>query len=190
MNRPLSVDTIELDPSDGLQGLSPAQQAFARLVAAGLNPTDAYAKAFQIPADSPNISKMSWRLVRDPLVNAKLVELRSRAEEQSSLAPLLSREIVAEGIFKLARESQKDSVRLAAYIALGKTREINLFGTDPIEPKRERSPEDIDRQLLDLIRGMRATIDGNARDVTPAPEKEAPPKQQAATASRKRKPRA
>ncbi len=185
-----SVVAVELEDS-ALQGLTASQQAFVRHIHSGLSATDSYKRAFPYRQhESAGIGQAASALLKDPMVQLKLKELRARSEEQSSLAPLLSREIVAEGIFKLARESQKDSVRLAAYIALGKTREINLFGSDPVEQKRERSPEDIDRQLLDLIRGMRATIDGNARDVTPSPEKEAPPKQQAATASRKRKPRA
>lgn len=188
MNRALLAGSVELDPDDGLQGLTSAQQSFARLVFAGLSSTEAYSRAFGIDASNPNVGKMAHRLLHDAGVNAKLVELRQKAEAQTSLAPLVNREAILQGIHGLALNGNKDSVRLAAYIALGKTREINLFGSEPIDKPKERSPEDIDRQLLDLIRGMRATIEGQAVDVTPAKEK--PPAGTGGVAGRKRKPRA
>lgn len=183
--------TVLLDADDPFDGLTSKQQVFVSLSFSGLSDIESYRRAYDCSGMSAaTIARKAIEVAQNPMVRAKLRQLQDKRDAQSTLAPLLNKQIIVNGIHELAKSADKDSVRLAAYIALGKTRAINLFGSDPEPPAKERSPEDIDRQLLDLIRGMRATIDGNARDVTPSPEKEAPPKQQAATASRKRKPRA
>ena len=189
------VSTVELDPDSGLQGLTSAQQVFVRLVHSGLNNSEAYRKAYPNEAANPRVGWLANRLMQDANVNAKLVQLRTRAEEQSSLAPRINREYVIDGIKKIAdSELVKPNTRLAAYIALGKTREVNLFGSDPIEQPTQRSVDDIDRQLLAMLRGMVSTIDGQAIDVTPAKPlvsaaKQSPTSPRSAAASRKRKPR-
>lgn len=181
------VSTVELDPDSGLQGLTSAQQAFVRLVHSGLNGSEAYR---QVYGDGPNVKVLASRLLDDVNVNAKLVELRLKSEAQSSLLPRINREYVIDGIKKLAdSELVKPNTRLAAYIALGKTREVNLFGSDPIEQPQQRSVDDIDKQLLAMLRGMVSTIDGSAVDVTPAKEKAPAVKPGPAVVGRKRKPR-
>ena len=187
LDAPGSQVTFDLDQTSGLQGLTSAQQAFARLVHSGLNSTEAYRQAYPIEANNPNVGQMAWRLMQDPKVNAKLVELRTRAEAQSSLVPLVSFDWVAGGIKDLANDTSiKPNVRLAAYIAAGKLRGVNAFGSDPIE---QRSVDDIDKQVLALLRGMVGTIDGQAVDVTPAKEKAPAVKPGPAIVGRKRKPR-
>ena len=187
LDAPGSQVTFDLDQTSGLQGLTSAQQAFARLVHSGLNSTEAYR---QVYGDGPNVSVMASRLLDDVKVNAKLVELRSRSEAQSSLLPRINREYVIDGIKKLADDEKiKANTRLAAYIALGKTREVNLFGSDPIEQPQQRSVDDIDKQLLAMLRGMVSTIDGQATDITPAKEKAPAVKPGPAVVGRKRKPR-
>lgn len=186
-----STQVVELDPNDPFEGLTSKQHLFVSLSFSGLSDTEAYRRAYDCGAMSDSaIARKAIEAAQNPLVTAKLRELRLRREEQASLAPLLDKSWIINKIKGLAETATKESVKLGALIALGKTAQFNIFVADPDNNRKERSPEDIDRQLLDLIRGMRATIDGNARDVTPSPEKEAPPKQQAATASRKRKPRA
>ena len=184
------VSTVELDPDSGLQGLTSAQQAFVRLVHSGLNSTEAYKRAYPDDAGSPHVGKMAHRLMQDGNVNAKLVELRLKTEAQSSLAPLLSIDWVASGIRDIAVDKTiKPNVRLAAFIAAGKLRGVNAFGSDPIEQPAQRSVDDIDKQLLAMLRGMVSTIDGSAVDVTPAKEKAPAVKPGPAVVGRKRKPR-
>lgn len=184
---PDSAAVAELEDT-ALEGLTSAQQIFVRLVHSGLTNTQAYRQAYNPVGRSDGALSVAAHVVaNDPKVQLKLRELRAKAEAQSTLAPMINKQVIVNGIHELATTATKESVRLAAYIALGKTRAINLFGSDPEPPAKERSPEDIDRQLLDLIRGMRATIEGNAVDVTP---KDTPPKPSPSVASRKRKPRA
>ena len=181
------VSTVELDPDSGLQGLTSAQQAFVRLVHSGLNGSEAYR---QVYGDGPNVKVLASRLLDDVNVNAKLVELRLKSEAQSSLAPLLSIDWVANGIRDIAADKTiKPNVRLAAYIAAGKLRGVNAFGSDPIEQPAQRSVDDIDKQLLAMLRGMVSTIDGQATDITPAKEKAPAVKPGPAVVGRKRKPR-
>lgn len=187
LDRPDSVAIVELEDT-ALEGLTSAQQIFVRLVHSGLTNTQAYRQAYNpVGRSDGSLSVAAHVVANDPKVQLKLRELRAKAEAQSTLAPMINKQVIVNGIHALATTATKESVRLAAYIALGKTRAINLFGSDPEPPAKERSPEDIDRQLLDLIRGMRATIEGNAVDVTPAKEK--PPAGTGGAAGRKRKPR-
>jgi hypothetical protein len=121
---------------------------------------------------------------------AKLRQLQDKRDSQSSLAPLLSIDWVASGIRDIAADKTiKPNVRLAAFIAAGKLRGVNAFGSDPIEQPQQRSVDDIDKQLLAMLRGMVSTIDGDARDVTPAKEKAPAVKPGPAVVGRKRKPR-
>ena len=181
----------ELDPNDPFQGLTSKQQLFVSFSFSGLNDVEAYRQAY----DASNMTDMSVQgcareVAAHPLVRAKLKQLQDKRDEQSSLAPLLSIDWVANGIRDIAADKTiKPNVRLAAYIAAGKLRGVNAFGSDPIEQPAQRSVDDIDKQLLAMLRGMVSTIDGQATDITPAKEKAPAVKPGPAGVGRKRKPR-
>ena len=193
LGSPDSLAVIELEDS-ALEGLTSAQQAFVRLVHSGLSNTEAYRRVYGQGERSDNaLGVAAHTVAHDPKVQLKLKYLREKAEAQSSLLPLprINREYVIDGIKKLADDEKiKANTRLAAYIALGKTREVNLFGSDPIEQPQQRSVDDIDKQLLAMLRGMVSTIDGQATDITPTKEKAPAVKPGPAGVGRKRKPRA
>lgn len=184
-----SAVVVELE-DDGLQGLTSAQQLFARLVFSGLDSTEAYRRAYDAGDRTPTaLYSAAWATLHNPKVQAKLTELRRQAESQTSLAPILNREWVRDGIRKIAETGDKDSTRLAAYVALGKTREINLFGSDPEPAAKPQTTEDMDRRILELMRGMVTSIDGSARDITPGSPGSKAPASSPAAATRKRKPK-
>jgi hypothetical protein len=187
---PDSLAVIELEDS-ALEGLTSAQQAFVRLVHSGLSNTEAYRRVYGQGERSDNaLGVAAHTVAHDPKVQLKLKYLREKSEAQSSLLPRINREYVIDGIKKLADDEKiKANTRLAAYIALGKTREVNLFGSDPIEQPQQRSVDDIDKQLLAMLRGMVSTIDGQVTDITPAKEKAPAVKPGPAVVGRKRKPR-
>ena len=193
LGSPDSLAVIELEDS-ALEGLTSAQQAFVRLVHSGLSNTEAYRRVYgQGERSDKALGVAAHTVAHDPKVQLKLKYLREKAEAQSSLLPLprINREYVIDGIKKLADDEKiKANTRLAAYIALGKTREVNLFGSDPIEQPQQRSVDDIDKQLLAMLRGMVSTIDGQATDITPTKEKAPAVKPGPAGVGRKRKPRA
>jgi hypothetical protein len=63
--------------------------------------------------------------------------------------------------------ADKDSTKLQAYIALGKTVGIDLFREVHVTERITRTPEDVDRELLDHINKLKPVLEGQARDVTP-----------------------
>jgi hypothetical protein len=108
------------------------------------------------------------RLAQHPLVRAKLNELRVKTDSQTTLAPYLNRELVLGGLLRLATSASKESVQLGALIALGKTVGIDLFRDVHVTERITRTPEDVDRELLDHINKLKPVLEGKARDVTPA----------------------
>ncbi len=128
------------------------------------------------------LSRTASTLAAHPLVVAKLTELRVKLDAQTSLAPGLSREFVLNGIMGLAINAQKESVKLAAYVALGKTVGIDLFRDVHVTEHRTRTPEDVDRELLDHINKLKPVLEGKAREVV------APVNEGAKVRDRRRKP--
>ena len=183
------TQTLELEDK-GLQGLTSAQQAFARHVHSGLTYTEAYRLAF------PNykgvgLEQAAHALAKNVKVELKLRELRLSAEQQTSLAPGITREWVLKGFKEIAEDpTVKPSTRLAAYIAAGKTYAAPVFKEPEQSDAKPISTEDMDKRILELLRAGMATIDGVALDVTPTKEKAPAVKPGPAGVGRKRKPRA
>ncbi len=138
---------------------------------------------------NPNAGKLAWRLMQDPRIDAKLADLRIQAERATTLAPILDREWALAGIKEIASNTaNKPQVRLAAYIAFGKSPMVGLYKESDAPDAKPISTEDMDKRILELLRAGMATIDGVALDVTPAKEKA--PGNSPAPGGRKRKPRA
>jgi hypothetical protein len=169
MNQPVRRTTLqELDESDGLQGLTSKQYRFAIACFSGLSDADAYRQAYECSGmTDAAIYSASAQLSRHPLVRAKLQELRVKLDGQTSLAPGLNREFVLNGIMGLAISASKESVRLGAYIALGKTVGIDLFREVHVTERVTRTVEDVDKELREHLTRLQSTIDATAKDVTP-----------------------
>lgn len=172
-----------LDPNDALQGLTSRQQLFVALMFSGLTKTEAYRRAGDCEAMSDQtIGHRAAEMYRLPAVQAKLRELQSSRDQQSSLASNLSREWIQQRIMKLATDADKDSVKLAALVALGKVVGIDLFRETTRVERIERTPADIDRELEEQLRSMTKTIELKANAIL---EPEAP---KSAPGDRRRKP--
>ena len=184
MNQPARRTVLqELDESDGMQGLTSKQYQFAIASFSGLSDCDAYRKTYDCSGmNDASIQAKAREVAHHPLVTSKLRELRVKVDAQTTLAPYLSRELVLNGIMGLAATSQKDSVRLAAYIALGKTVGIDLFRDVHVTEHRTRTPEDVDRELLDHINKLNPVLEGKANVVA------APASEGAKVRDRRRKP--
>jgi hypothetical protein len=184
MNQPVRRTTLqELDETDGLQGLTSRQYRFAVACFSGLSDADAYRKAYNCEGmTDASVYSASALLAKHPLVNAKLKELRLKVDSQTTLAPYLTRELVINGILSLATTATKESVRLNAYIALGKTVGIDLFREVHVTERVTRTPEDVDKELLDHINRLKPVLEGKAVDVTPGA------KEGGTRADRRRKP--
>lgn len=186
------TQTLELEDK-GLQGLTSAQQAFARHVHSGLTYTEAYRLAF------PNfkgvgLEQAAHALAKNVKVELKLRELRLAAERQTTLLDEtagISRAWVLQGFKEIAEDKTvKPSTRLQAYALAGKTFAAQVFKEPEQSDAKPISTEDMDKRILELLRAGMATIDGVALDVTPTKEKAPAVKPGPAGVGRKRKPRA
>lgn len=173
----LAIEPAKLDPNDALEGLTSKEYQFARLVFEGSALADAYRAVYDCSGMSDvYVGKRASEVYRKPEVQGKVRALRVEADRLTTLAPSLNADWVMNGIRDLAVNADSDSVRLAAYVHLGKTRAINLFGSDPApDTRKARTPEEIERELVDIIRRLQPSIDGTARDVTPASDQDETP---------------
>lgn len=161
----------ELDQSDALQGLTSQMQLFVTHVFSGMNYTEAYRAAGYGEGLSPDrIGVRAHELAHHPKVQGKLAELRQKRDDATTLAPLLSRQWITEGIMSIATKGDKDSTRLAAYIALGKVVGIDLFRETVTHETKTRTIDEIDAELRARLKDLQPVIDGTSRsvDATPA----------------------
>jgi hypothetical protein len=158
-------DVRRLNPNDALQGLTSRQQLFVALMFSGLTKTEAYRQAGDCAdMSAQTLGHRAAEMYKLPLVQAKLREMQSARDQQSTLAVNLNREWIKQGIMQLATAGDKDSVKLAAYIALGKVVGIDLFRETTRVERIERTPADIDRELEEQLKSMAKTIEGRVND--------------------------
>ena len=178
MRQPMTT----LDPDRNFEGLTPRQWRFVQEVFAGASNVEAYRRTYDCEGQAQStINGNAATVAHHPLVVAKLKAMRLEVEAKVTLAPLVTREFVIQGITNLALHADKDSTKLRAFELLGKTVGVDLFRDVVVKETAERSVADIERELRDKLASLRTVIDGTA---TPAPGSPAP------AASRQRKPRA
>lgn len=169
-----------LDLSDGLDGLTSRQQVFVELVFSGLTHTEAYKRTCDTSAmTETSLWRQAHQMAHNPKVQSKLRQLQDKRDSQSTLASNLSREWIQQRIMKLADQADKDSVKLAALVALGKVVGIDLFRETTRVERIERTPADIDRELEEQLRSMAVTIEGKVNavaDKAPADRRRKPSK--------------
>lgn len=176
-----ATQAVQLNESDAFQGLTSKQYRFVTLSFSGLSDADAYRGSYDCSGlDLVTIRQKAWVVAHLPYVEAKLKELRLRADRQATLAPTLDRAFVVNGIADIALAGDKDSTRLRAFELLGKTKALNIFTADSDAPKKERTLAELDDDLRKAIAGM--------RDVTPGDAPAAPATDNPPVMSRKRKP--
>ena len=170
-----------LNNSRAMQGLTSKQYRFATFVFQGHSLAEAYRQAgYGVDMNELTRAKEGARLARHPLVVAKLTELRREVDKQTTLAPSLSRTWITEGIMAIAQSGDKDSTRLAAYIALGKVVGIDLFRETVTHETKTRTIDEIDAELRARLKDLQPVIDGTSRHTETLP----------ATSDRRRKPKA
>lgn len=160
----------ELDESDALQGLTSRQYRFAVLSFTGMADAEAYRQAYNSrEANAETLGKMAHAVARNPKVQAKVLELRAKFDSQTTLAPLLTKQFVLNGIMQIALNADKPAVRLRAYELLGKVIGVDLFrDTQKAEPK-QRTIEEIDRELRERVAALKPILDATARRIEPEP---------------------
>lgn len=182
----------ELNPDKAFGGLTSKQAKFATLVFSGRNYTEAYREVFDCSNMlETTVQGNAWAMAQKPLVVAKLKELSASRDNQTSLVSSLSRDWITNGIMRIAEFGDKDSTKLAAYVALGKVVGIDLFRETVRTEKVVRTPEEADKELKRLLGEMMVTIEGEATEVAPAsqPSRKPAPTQDPTPRDRRRKPK-
>lgn len=165
-----AAESRELDETAALEGLTSVQYQFARAVFSGANYTEAFRLVTDVSGmNDTTIGKRAAEMGALPLVQAKIKALRVEADQKATLAPNLTASFVLNGIQNLALNADTDAVRLAAYVHLGKSRLINLFGNQaPDQERKPRTQEEVERELRKFLAELSPTVEATARDVTPA----------------------
>lgn len=177
----------QLNPDKAFGGLNSRQAQFAEAVFSGLSNVEAYRRVYQPTNENENtVYQNAANVAQNPLVIAKLNEMQAKREERSSLVHSFNKEFVINGIIGLALKADKDSTRLAAFIALGKTADLDLFRDHKVIDKPNRTPADVDEALRTELRRMMTDakiIEGEAnaptspaaaRSVSPTPTNDPP----------------
>lgn len=153
----------ELDEADAMQGLTTRQYRFVTLMFQGLNDTEAYRQAgYGAGMNAQSLGQAAHHAAKNPKVQAKLRELREKVDQQSTLAPSLSREWILNGIMEIAINGDKDSTRLRAFEDLGKVAGIDLFRETTRVERVTRTPEELDQELQERLAEMAKTIEAKA----------------------------
>lgn len=161
-----------LDPHDAFEGLNSRQQLFCELSFSGLSDAEAYRRS----GDCTRMTRASFsnhahEMAHHPKVQAKLRAMREKREGQTMLAPLLTRDFILQRLMRLSDHADKDSVKVTALVALGKTVGIDLFRETTRVERVERSVEDVERELKARLKDLQVTIEGEAKQVNMLPSK-------------------
>ena len=136
--------------------ISPKQSAFAGFVSSGSSYTDAYKLAY----NAENMSKQvlynkSSQLAKNPKVKEVIEALRSNDKVAQEAHDKLSNDWIIEKLQgEAVNESNPPSSRIRALELLGKTG--GLFDDSTHVTFEQRSPEDIEKELMEKLSGFMA----------------------------------
>lgn len=159
-----AVDTDYLLADRAFQGLTPKMERYCFLRFHGASQIEAYREAY-----APQSSKLETmardavHLEKHPKVIARINQMIAERDSEASLVSFLTRDFVINGVMGLAISASKETVRLQAYITLGKTVGLDLFRETTRVERVERTPADVDRELAEQLKTIKATIEGEAR---------------------------
>lgn len=172
---------VQLNLHDPFDGLTSKQQQFVAFSFSGLSDVQSYRQAYDVAGMSErSILHEAAKVAHNALVTAKLRQLQDRRDAKSILASDLTQDWILKRLMQLAEKATKESVKVTALIALGKTVGIDLFRETTRVVKAERTGEEIDRELEQRLRDLVPVIEGKVNTVSQA----------APTPDRRRKPRA
>lgn len=167
-----SVDVknaVKLRSDRAFQGLTVKMDNYCLARVAGADPSEAWRAAYDAEQCSPEtISSHAAKLEADARIVLRIRQLRERQEAQLTLAPKITREWILNGVASIASNTEeKTGDRLKAYEMLGKSAGIDLFRDTIVTERKERTPEDVARELRAKLEALLPTIEGNSRELTP-----------------------
>lgn len=141
-----------------LQGLTPQQELFCKLMYSGVPRIDAYRKAYNCEnSSSETVSRMANNAAQLPMVLARMSQLQAAWEGRASLDLLISKDEVQRGIAKIAfDETAKNADRLKAFDMLSKM--LGLYRAEARDPKDSSNETlaEVEAKLIAKVNELKA----------------------------------
>ena len=138
------------------RALTWAEETFARYVAQGITLTESYRRAYPVAVKwtAKAAADEGSKTAKRPLVAARIAKLRTEMAEQGArqvaITSVHMREHVRIRLYAESTNAPESSARIKALELLGKMSDVNLFGEQRDEVKRDDSTE-IEKQLRQAL---------------------------------------
>lgn len=139
-----------------LQGLTPQQELFCKLMFSGVPQVDAYRKSYNCENALPEtVQHMASMAAKKPMVVARMKQLQDRWEGRAALDALISKDEVQRSIASIAfDQTAKNADRLKALDMLSKMLGLYRASEAPKDASNE-TLADVEAKLLDKIRQLK-----------------------------------
>lgn len=146
-----------------LQGLTPQQEQFAQLVAAGTQKAEAYRRVYNVGATTKpeSVHRKAVEVAQNVKVTARIGQLnREQTRETTHSATRIRNQCIDTLLDTLAGEATPAN-RLKAVELLGKIPGVDLFRETIVTQHEDRSPaqvaEDLHKRVSELLAAARAS---------------------------------
>lgn len=145
-----------------LQGLTPQQELFCKLMFSGVPQIDAYRKAYNCENAAPEtVSRSAVSAAQRPMVIARMRQLQEAWEGRASLDALISKDEVQRGIASIAfDQTAKNADRLKALDMLAKMLGLYRAGDAPKDDSNETLAQ-VEEKLLRKVQELKAAGSGS-----------------------------
>ncbi len=135
------------------QGLTSRQEAFCQAVAEGGTLSAAYRACYSTDNMKPEtVHNQASKLVAKPHVGARINQILSERESGYLHERVRLRNLVISGLEAIATDPTiSASARVSALTRLGQIDEVQLFKADTMKEDRDRSPEEIRKELISRL---------------------------------------
>lgn len=161
---------------DAFEGLTSQQQLFVSHIFSGMSYIEAYqAAGYGASGDIQRMRARAAQLANEPAIQAKLRALRIERDAKATLAPLITRDFVSQGISRIATTAKSEAVQLRAFHLLGQMAGVDLFRPTAEPERKSRTTEEIDAELKRRLDSFTTTIEGKATTKPAAPDRRRKP---------------
>ena len=115
---------------------------------------EAYCKAYEVTMNKDGtipkwVEVEASKLLADPKLSQSLQSALAKKEDRLLASSLRVKSYVLDRLYRESQEASNDSARIRSLELLGKS--VSMF-SDVVETKKERTPEEIEREIQEKIR--------------------------------------
>ena len=115
---------------------------------------EAYCKAYEVTTNKDGtipkwVEVEASKLLADPKIAQSLQSALAKKEDRLLASSLRVKSYVLDRLYRESQEASNDSARIRSLELLGKS--VSMF-SDVVETKKERTPEEIEREIEEKIR--------------------------------------